>query len=167
MRHAKSSWDNAAMSDFERPLNERGLKTAPLMGEYIRENQLQPDSIVSSPAERARQTAQLVKESAQIESEIIFNENIYEASVGRLLEVIGEQPETVKSILLVGHNPGLEGLIKFTTGETHAMPTAALAIIDLPIEKWSDVGNSEGDLRDLIRPKEIEAMENGKWKMEN
>ena len=154
MRHAKSSWDDAAMSDFERPLNERGLKTAPLMGEYIRENQPQSDSIVSSPAERAKQTAHIVKKSAQIESEIIFNEKIYEASVGRLLEVIGEQPETVKSILLVGHNPGLEGLVKLTTGETHAMPTAALAIVDLPIDKWSDITASTGDLRDLIRPKE-------------
>ena len=155
MRHAKSSWDDAAMSDFERPLNTRGLKTAPLMGEYIRENQLQPELIVSSPAERARQTAQLVKESAQIKSEIIFNEKIYEASVERLLEVIAEQPETVESILLIGHNPGLEGLVKFTTGELHAMPTAALGIVDLPIDKWSDINASKGNLRELIRPKEI------------
>ena len=154
MRHAKSSWDDAAMSDFERPLNERGLKTAPSMGEYVRENRLQPDLIVSSPAERAKQTAQFVRESAEIKSEIIFNENIYEASVGQLLEVIGEQSETVKSILLVGHNPGMESLVKFITGELHAMPTAALAIVDLPIDKWSDIMASTGDLRDLIRPKE-------------
>jgi phosphohistidine phosphatase len=167
MRHAKSSWDDAAMSDFERPLNERGRKAAPLMGEYIRKNQLQPDSIVSSPAERAKQTAQLVKESAQLESEIIFNEKIYEASVGRLLEVIGEQPETVESILLVGHNPGLEGLVKFLTGELQAMPTAALAIVDLQIDKWSEIAASKGELRDLIRPKEIEKTENGKRKVEN
>ena len=132
MRHAKSSWDNAAMSDFERPLNERGIRTAPLMGEYIRENQLQPELIVSSPAERAKQTA-------------IFG-------VGQLLEVIGEQPESVKSILLIGHNPGLEGLVKFTTGELHAMPTAALVIVDLQISKWSDISDSKGNLRDLIRP---------------
>ncbi len=160
MRHAKSSWDNAAMSDFERPLNERGLRTAPLMGEFIRKKQLQPELLLSSPAERAKQTAQLVKESARIENEIIFDEKIYEASVGQLLEVIAEQSETVKSILLIGHNPGLEGLVKFTTGELHAMPTAALAIVDLPIEKWSDITALKGDLRDLIRPKEIQAMEN-------
>ena len=155
MRHAKSSWDDAAMSDFERPLNERGLKTAPLMGKYIRENQIKPELIVSSPAERAKQTAELIKESGQIESEIYFNEKIYEASVGRLLETVGEQPETVKSILLIGHNPGLEGLVKYTTGETREMPTAALAIVDLPMEKWSNISDSKGELRDLIRPKEI------------
>ena len=155
MRHAKSSWDDAKMSDFERPLNERGLKTAPLMGEIINKKYFQPDLILSSPAERAKQTAQIVKESAQLKSEIIFNEKIYEASVGRLLEVIGEQSESVESILLVGHNPGLEDLVKFTTGKLHAMPTAALAIVDLQINKWSDITASKGDLRELIRPKEI------------
>ncbi len=159
MRHAKSSWDDAKMSDFERPLNERGLRTAPLMGEIINQKRLQPELILSSPAERAKQTAQFVRESAQIKSEIVFNEKIYEASVGRLLEVIGKQPESVESILLIGHNPGLEGLVKFTTGELHAMPTAALAIVDLQINKWSDITASKGDLRDLIRPKEI----NGEW----
>lgn len=155
MRHAKSSWDNAAMSDYERPLNERGLRTAPLMGELIRKKHLQPDLFLSSPAERAKQTAQLVKESAQIKSEIVFNEKIYEASVRQLLEIIGEQPESVKTILLVGHNPGIEGLVKFITGELRAMPTAALAIVDLQIDKWSDTAASKGDLRDLIRPKEM------------
>ena len=76
MRHAKSSWDDAKMSDFERPLNERGLRTAPLMGEIINQKRLQPELILSSPAERAKQTAQMVKESAQLKSEIIFNEKI-------------------------------------------------------------------------------------------
>ena len=155
MRHAKSSWADAAMSDFERPLNERGLKAATLMGEIITKKRLQPGLFLSSPAVRAKQTAQLVKESAQIESEIIFNEKIYEATVGQLLEVIAEQAESVGSILLVGHNPGMEGLVKSTTGELHAMPTAALAIADLQINKWSDITNSTGNLRDLIRPKEI------------
>ncbi len=155
MRHAKSSWDNADQSDFERPLNKRGLAAAPLMGDYIRTEQLQPALIISSPAARARQTALIIQNSAQIESEIIFDDRIYEATPGRLLDVIGEQENTNNSMLLVGHNPGLEGLIKILTGDMQPMPTAALAVIDLESKNWRDIKTSTGSLRMLIRPKEI------------
>ncbi len=80
LRHAKSSWDNADSADFDRPLNKRGLETAPLVGETIRRNNFQIDSIISSPAKRAEQTAILVREAAQIKAEILFNDRIYEAS---------------------------------------------------------------------------------------
>lgn len=156
LRHAKSSWDNRDLSDFERPLNERGLKDAPLMGRVIKENQFTPDVILSSPAKRARQTAESVKEAAGIESEICFDERIYEASPARLLEVITDQNQKADSILLIGHNPGLEGLIRFLTGKIEPMPTAALAVVDLSIEQWSELNSSSGNLRILIRPKEVE-----------
>lgn len=155
MRHAKSSWNDAALSDFERPLNERGLQAAPLMGEVIRKNKFQPELIISSPAKRAAQTARLVKDAARINGEIEFDERIYEASAARLLEVIGEQNGKFESILLVGHNPGLEGLIKFLTGELQPMPTAALAVVDLNINDWKEMDFSSGNLRTLIRPKEL------------
>lgn len=157
MRHAKSSWDDAALSDFERPLNERGLQAAPLMGEVIKKNQFQPELIISSPAKRAAQTANLVKDAAWINGEIEFDERIYEASPARLLEVIGEQNGKSESILLVGHNPGLEGLIKALTGELQPMPTAALAVVDLNISNWNEINFSSGSLRTLIRPKELES----------
>ena len=160
LRHAKSSWDNSALSDFERPLNERGLDTAPFMGGIFKKNHFQPELILSSPAKRAAQTAALIKQSAEISGEIQFDDRIYEASPGRLLEVIGEQNGKSESILLVGHNPGLEGLIKVLTGEIHAMPTAALAVIDLEINDWSEINPSTGNLRDLIRPKEERKTEN-------
>lgn len=165
LRHAKSSWDNADLSDFERPLNQRGLEAAPLMGNFMDKNQLFPALILSSPARRAAQTALIIKDKTRIKGEIIFNHRIYEASPARLLDVIGEQDETVETILLVGHNPGLEGLIKILTGDLQPMPTAGLAVIDLEINKWSDINTSTGSLRMLIRPKEIE--ENGKWKTGN
>lgn len=155
LRHAKSSWDNAALSDFERPLNERGLKAAPLIGGVMRRNQFAPDLILSSPAERAKETAVLVKKAAGIESEIKFDERIYEASPARLLEVISEQNEKITSLMLVGHNPGLEGLLKSLTGEFQTMPTAALAVVDLETDKWSETNSSKGNLRILIRPKEV------------
>jgi len=156
LRHAKSSWENTDLSDFDRPLNERGLKAAPLMGEVMRKNQFQPEIILSSPARRAAQTATLVKENAQIKCKIKSEERIYEASPARLLKVISEQDEKNEPLMLVGHNPGLEGLIKILTNEVHQMPTAALAVIDLKINKWSEINSSTGNLRVLIRPKELD-----------
>ncbi len=155
LRHAKSSWENTDLSDFARPLNERGLKAAPLMGKFIYKNQLQPELILSSLAERAKQTALLVKKNAQIGGEIRYDERIYEATPKRLLEVLAEQSDKIESVMLVGHNPGLEGLLKILTDEVQPMPTAALAVIDLKIGKWSEINSSTGNLRMLIRPKEI------------
>jgi phosphohistidine phosphatase len=155
LRHAKSSWDNAALSDFERPLNERGLRAAPLVGGVMKKNRFEPELILSSPAKRAAQTATLIKQSAGIGGAIQFDERIYEASPARLLEVISEQNEKTASVMLVGHNPGLEGLLKFLTGELQPMPTAALAVVDLETDKWSEINSSKGNLRTLIRPKEI------------
>lgn len=155
MRHAKSSWDNPAWSDFERPLNERGLKAAPLMGGVMKKNNFNPALILSSPAKRAAQTATLVKEAANIKSEIRFDERIYEASLTRLLEIIIEQDNKIKSLMMFGHNPGFEALVRHLTGKLEPMPTAALAVIDLEISKWSELHSSPGKLRMLIRPKEI------------
>ena len=105
LRHAKSSWDNPNLADFERPLNKRGLESAPFIGEIIHKNNFQPDSVLSSPAERAKQTAFLVKEAGKIEAEIQFDERIYEASPQQLLQVISELETDRESALLIGHNP--------------------------------------------------------------
>ena len=155
LRHAKSSWDNADLSDYERPLNERGLEAAPLMGGVMRTNQFQPALILSSPAKRAEQTAMLVKEAAGFGGKIKFEKRIYEASQAQLLEIIREQNSQFESVMLVGHNPGLENLIRALTGEIHPMPTAALAVIDLEANRWSEINSSTGKLRTLIRPKEV------------
>jgi phosphohistidine phosphatase len=152
LRHAKSSWDNPLLADFERPLNKRGLDAAPFMGEIIYKNRFKPELLLSSPAKRAKQTAVLVREVGAIEPEIRFDERIYEASPQTLVQIISELGEQADSLLLVGHNPGLEGLIRFLTGETHPMPTATLAVIDLNIENWADVAAECGTLKNLIRP---------------
>lgn len=154
MRHAKSSWDNPALSDFERPLNNRGLKTAPFMGEVMAKNGFQPEIIVSSPAERAKQTAELVKKSAAFATEIRFDERIYEASPLRLLEVVSGIEDKYDSAMVVGHNPGFENLVRVLTGKLEAMPTAALAVVDLEIDSWKETTGETGNLRKLIRPKE-------------
>ena len=104
IRHAKSSWAYPELSDFERPLNLRGLKAAPFIGSLMKENGFTPDAIVSSPAERAKQTAEWVREAAGFETEISFNERIYEATVGTLVSIISNIGETNDSALIVGHN---------------------------------------------------------------
>jgi len=156
LRHAKSSWDGGGnLADFDRPLNKSGLEAVPLVGERIFDNQFQIDLILSSPAKRAKQTAILIKETAQVKSDVRYNDKIYEASPRCLIEVISETVEENKnSLMLVGHNPGLEGLIKALTGETQAMQTAALAVIDLKIELWSEITYDCGHVRKIFNTKE-------------
>ncbi|MDQ2747481.1 MAG: histidine phosphatase family protein [Acidobacteriota bacterium] len=155
LRHAKSDWDNAGLSDYERPLNKRGREAAPLMGEMMKTNEFQPPIIISSPAVRARQTAELVRNAAELTGAINFDSRIYEARPQTLLQIASEINDEFDSAIIVGHNPGLEGLIKILTGETKPMPTAALAVIDLDIARWNQIASAAGDLRELIRPKEV------------
>lgn len=154
MRHAKSSWDDANLSDFERPLNNRGTKAAPFMGEVMAKNNFTPQVIVSSPAMRARQTAELVKNSAAFEADIFFDERIYEASPLRLLEVINDISDEYDAAMIVGHNPGFENIVRVLTGKLEPMPTAALAVIELEINSWKEANAETGSLRKFIRPKD-------------
>lgn len=155
LRHAKSSWKDPGMSDFERPLNGRGRESAPLVGQFIRQKQIRPDMILCSPAERARETAALVVKAANLDSELRFDERIYEADAARLLAVVSQIDEPYAVALLVGHNPGMEDLIETLTGERESMPTAALARIVLDVEKWSKVRERTGRLDWLVRVKEL------------
>ena len=154
LRHAKSNWDNSDLSDFERPLNSRGLDAARFIGGLIYERNLEPQIIISSPAKRAKQTAVLVKELAEISKPIIFDERIYEASPQTLFNLIRKFDEKYESVLLVGHNPGFENLVRMLTSETALMPTAALAKINLDIESWHELDAVSNELEFLIRPKE-------------
>lgn len=154
LRHAKSSWNDASLPDFDRPLNGRGLNAAPFIGEVIARKGLFPDLIISSPAKRAMQTATLVKESSGSNAPIQYEERIYEASPHTLKTVISQVAESVESVLLVGHNPGIEGLINHLTGNLEPMPTAALAAISLDIAAWSKIDANCGTLQFVIRPNE-------------
>jgi phosphohistidine phosphatase len=156
LRHAKSSWAEAGLADFERPLNERGLRDAPLVGLHLRAQKIRPDLVVSSPAERARQTTALVIEAARLEpSRTRYDERIYEADLSRLLEVISQLEDGAGEVLLVGHNPGMEELLERLAGEARRMTTAALASVALDIEKWGKVREGDGRLEWHVRPKEL------------
>ena len=153
LRHAKSSRDDTSVRDFDRPLNERGLEAAAMVGEQMRQMRLQPDLVLSSPAWRAKQTTQIVIESARLSATLRFDCLIYEASVTRLFEIISRIEEPANIVMLVGHNPGFEELLELLTGETRHLPTAALARIELEVDKWSEIRTGVGRLECVVEPK--------------
>ena len=126
------------------------------MGKLMRKKGLEPDLLLSSPAHRAKQTAQMVKDAARFSPEIQFDDRIYEASPHTLAQVTSEIGDAHTSAMLIGHNPGMEAFIHFLSAQLEPMPTAALAIIDLNIDKWNEMDEGCGDLRNVFRPKELE-----------
>jgi phosphohistidine phosphatase len=155
LRHAKSSWSDASLSDFDRPLNDRGLAAAPFMGELMAKRGWVPDIFLSSPAERAVQTARLVLDSSGFGSSLILDDRIYEASPQALKQIVSGLSDDIGSAILVGHNPGIEGLVGLMTGENRPMPTAALAIIDIDKESWATTFDAQAVLVEIIKPKEL------------
>jgi phosphohistidine phosphatase len=155
MRHAKSSWEQPGLRDFDRPLNGRGLKAAPLVGRYLHAQGLKPDLIVSSPANRAQHTAQLVHEAANFTAPIRYEAAIYEASLDELLAVVHSLDETAETVLLVGHNPGFSVLLSHLTNTAEDMTTAAVANVSLDSETWATVRAGQGRLEWLVKPKQL------------
>lgn len=154
LRHAKSSWTDPEMSDFDRPLNHRGEKAAPFMGELMSRKSLQPYLILASPALRAKQTAEIVKKTGKLDAELRFEHLIYEASPQTLRQIVSEIDNAYPTAMLVGHNPGLEGFVYFLTGILQPFPTAALAVVDLNIDSWSAVSEGCGIARQIFRPRD-------------
>jgi len=154
LRHAKSSWDDPDLADFDRPLNSRGIRSAKFLGELIHDREIRADRVVSSTSKRTKQTAVLVSQIGGL-PDVVYDDRIYEASVIRLIGLIGEFDDAFDSVLLIGHNPGIADLVRVLTGESHEIPTAALSQIALAIERWSDIVPACGKLEFVIRPKDL------------
>lgn len=155
LRHAKSSWDDPSLSDFDRPLAPRGKKDAPLMGKALKERAPSPDLILSSPAARAKATVKAVVKAADLDVKPRFEEGIYDASSAQLLKIVRGIPDSSTRALMVGHNPGFEDLLARLTGKAEHMPTAALACIELQVDRWEDVEDGKGSLAWLLTPKQL------------
>lgn len=137
LRHGKSDW-NMDTSDFNRPLNQRGKRNTQRMGEWLAEQELTPDLIISSPAIRALSTAEIVCTAMGLAVDSIqTDKNIYEASLADLRQVLAHIPDSVQRLLLVGHNPGFESLLNHLApnipiaDDRNLMPTATLAYLQL------------------------------------
>ena len=125
------------------------------MGAQVKERKIKPSRILCSPSARTRETLQLFMEASELDSKVDIIDGIYAASVGELRKIIRDQKSKDKVIMMIGHNPGLEGLVDDLTGERERFPTAALASIALDIEDWKDLDRDCGKLEWILRPKEI------------
>jgi phosphohistidine phosphatase len=159
LRHAKSSWDDPQLKDFDRPLNGRGWKAARRMGREMKRRGLQFDFVLASPAARVRETLDGLRQEFELNAQARFEPDIYLASEAALLDLVRGLPESVQRPLLVGHNPGLQLLVFALTGDDRIageFPTAALAAIELAGQHWSDARPGSGKLVELILPKELD-----------
>ena len=155
LRHAKSSWKDDSLRDFDRPLKGRGREAAEQIGQVLARENLAATLVISSPAVRARETTQLVLKSAGVTTDPRFDERIYEADVPALLEVVSSIPDSAATAMLVGHNPGFENLLSFLTGDDRHMPTCALARIDFAAASWREISEASGRLESFITPKDL------------
>jgi phosphohistidine phosphatase len=156
IRHAKSSWDNAALDDFDRPLNDRGRRDAPVMAQRFAHSVESPLQLVSSPALRAASTAAVFAEALNVAPAVIrYEPAIYEASVGTLMEIVRHLDDAQANAALFGHNPGLSDFCHaLARCDFSEMPTCAVARIDFDIERWTDVAPKRGRLMAYSFPKE-------------
>jgi phosphohistidine phosphatase len=155
LRHAKSSWKDAALRDFDRPLKGRGRDAAEQIGKRLASEKPQPVLVVCSPATRTRETAEIVLKHSHIKADVTFERRIYEASLRDLLHVVSEIPDSKEAVMMIGHNPGFEELLAYLSGEHRQMPTCALAKIRLAVASWKGIKAGEGTLASFITPKEL------------
>lgn len=165
-RHAKSDWNDARLRDFDRPLNARGRKGAAVMGLHIRDNAVGWKRVLASPAVRVTQTLELACEAAGETPPITWDRRIYLANSATLIDVLREQGDEASSIIMVGHNPGLEDLIFDLVPDDgtsplrdiveEKLPTAAYAVLELDIDRWADLREGCARITHLVRPRDLD-----------
>ena len=155
LRHAKSSWNDPTLRDFDRPLKKRGREAAERVGQRMAPETPSNPLVICSPAVRTRETAEVVLANANLQVEPRFDERIYEASLRELVEIVREIPDDTAATIMIGHNPGFEELLSFLTGEHRRMPTCAMAKIRFGDVSWNEVRAGEGSLEWFIAPKEL------------
>lgn len=159
LRHAKSSWEDASLPDDARPLSERGRRAAGRMHAHLRKRGVTPDKVICSPSERTRETASLV-----LRQPVELRDEVYLAEADQLRALIAGMDDSLASLLLIAHNPGLEELTGQLCGRGRkkalrrlgkGFKTCSLAEIELDVERWSDVVPGCGRLRRFTRPRDL------------
>jgi len=151
LRHAKAVSTGDGLRDFDRSLSDQGREQVERVGKDLKQQNIGFDLVLSSTALRARETTELVLTAAGSMSEVRFDQRIYEASVQQLLELVCEIEEGKNEVLLVGHNPGLEELLKRLTGRFETMGTSTLAKIAFGASEWIEAVAEKGDLSWLFK----------------
>ena len=155
IRHAKSSWDDLSLTDFERPLNKRGLKDAPKMGKILKKALLDPDCIVTSPARRAQETAEIIADKIGFPiKKIILEKNIYDAAAHALFEITTDLEDACDTAVLIGHNPGMTTLANFLSdAKIDNMPTCGVFVLEFDVKSWRKVNKHSGTFISFDCPK--------------
>ncbi|MFV1882985.1 MAG: SixA phosphatase family protein [Balneola sp.] len=158
LRHAKSSWSDPVLDDYDRPLAGRGLKDAPRMGKYLKMVGYRPDYIVSSPAQRAMQTATLCAKAMKKDEGIIeWKESLYFESAGKYVDAIQKTPEEAEIMMLVGHNPLMESTATILSGGREStafrIPTAGLVCLESYSVRWQDIKPGTCQVKWMMIPK--------------
>lgn len=155
VRHAKSSWDYPGLTDFERPLNKRGHHDAPMMGKILKEKNIIPDLIISSPASRAITTARYLAENMDFPlKNINTDERLYEAGPSDITNVISEVDKSVNSLMIVSHNPGLTEVADNLTGKViENIVTSAIFSIDFNTDSWKNISKKNARIGFYEYPK--------------
>jgi phosphohistidine phosphatase len=154
VRHAKSSRDEPVLPDKDRPLNERGKRDAPKMGERLAKRDVAPDLILSSPAKRALKTAQIIAKKLDYKlADIVVEERLYATSADHLLHIIRKLGAKPKSVMLFGHNPELTALAHRLSNKITHLPTCAVAEFTFDAKSWSATGKDKPESVVLYTPK--------------
>jgi len=161
LRHAKSSWDDPTLADRERPLAPRGVRDAKRIATHLGGRGIEPELVLCSSAVRTRETLDLVR-PALGDPQVLFEDGIYDASADALLGRLRSVPDSVASVLLLGHNPGVQDLtLRLAAAGARRdvvatkFPTCALATLAVPNADWRDLGDEEAELVDFVAPKQL------------
>src|SRR5258708_2379031 len=154
IRHAKSSWDDTALPDKDRPLDDRGRRDAPKMGKRLAKRDVKPDLILSSPARRALTTAEVIAEKLDYKlKDIVVDNRLYAGGADDLLNVIHELRDKLERVMLFGHNPEFTELAHRLSSKITHMPTWAIAEFPVHAKAWSNIGKGKGAKNALDYPK--------------
>lgn len=168
LRHAKSSWDAVGVADFDRPLNSRGRRAASLMGRHIAAHALAPDRIVCSTARRTRETLAGLLPYLAGEMDVRLTRDLYDTGAAEYFDVVRAFGGSARVLLVIGHNPAMQDTAMEAVGSGNPAlveaicadyPTAALAVVDFPEKKWSEVSPRGGRVVAFFRPRELEAID--------
>lgn len=167
LRHAKSSWDDPVERDFDRPLNAKGKRAAATMGEHMQEEGVLFDSAIASPAVRVVETLESVARGYGEAIEPEWDRRVYLASNMTLLDIVHETDDSIGSLLLAGHNSGLEDLILLLVPDSkddmaraeieEKFPTCSLAEMEFDVESWEDLAPGTGKLLRFVRPRDLDS----------
>lgn len=155
IRHAKSSWANPALSDFDRPLNKRGEKDAPTMAKRLKKRNVTPDLLLSSPAARALATCQIIaKEAGYSKSKIKTDKNLYHAEDAEILRIIQTLDNKYSCVWIFGHNPGLTDFVNLLAdADIDNVPTCGVVACSINIQSWDEAGKGKGFVISFDFPK--------------